>query len=147
MLQANNPCEESGHRDGFDSNDTPPNYIYPDVSNSQPVFPPTALGPSRTRNNRAHLACNHCRLRKARCDGQEPCINCLEVRMTCVYQDYSLPRLGRAIVALEKGRSRRIRTTFWDLSSNQICYIGPPLQHSNLTQISIAAETSSSSIT
>jgi len=41
--------------------------------------------PSRRRLSRAPHACQLCRTKKARCDGQHPCSNCRSRSSTCVY--------------------------------------------------------------
>ncbi|KAE8376782.1 hypothetical protein BDV26DRAFT_264982 [Aspergillus bertholletiae] len=50
--------------------------------------PPEHPGPSRKRR-RAKIACESCRTRKRKCDGQEPCGTCVQLEYDCHYNPTS----------------------------------------------------------
>ncbi|KIV80996.1 hypothetical protein PV11_08450 [Exophiala sideris] len=55
------------------------------MSSSQPII---FDGPPENRRVKTHLACETCRRRKSRCDGNRPsCRHCLEARRVCRYRD------------------------------------------------------------
>ncbi|RTE70341.1 hypothetical protein BHE90_015271 [Fusarium euwallaceae] len=41
---------------------------------------------SRRRRSKCSVACVHCRLRKVKCNGGQPCPNCVDHRSDCVYE-------------------------------------------------------------
>lgn len=47
---------------------------------------PGALTPASKRKPRVSLACEQCRTRKVRCDGQNPCSGCRHSGTSCVYR-------------------------------------------------------------
>lgn len=59
------------------------------------------------------VACNHCRARKTRCDGESPCSNCRKRNLMCQYQ----------LSAREAARRKRAQAA--DLASREKTMAGP----------------------
>ena len=57
----------------------------------------------RTNRLRVVRACNACRRRKIKCDGQATCANCHEVSLTCIYDEQS--KVSRARQAVFRGNT------------------------------------------
>jgi hypothetical protein len=69
--------------------------------------------PSRRHLPRALHACQLCRIKKARCDQQEPCSNCRARSSTCVYP----PRRNSRPVATRTGGERQPDTVIAERAS------------------------------
>jgi hypothetical protein len=93
-------------------------------SSTAPSSASLASGATSATNKRVPAACNFCRVRKLRCDGQVPCRQCARRAIECVYSEAAetRKRRRRAFTASE------VAGTAMDVS-----LLSPPSSHQQYT--------------
>ncbi|KAK9625521.1 hypothetical protein V6Z98_005597 [Aspergillus fumigatus] len=71
-------------------------------TNSKVAIPRIARSQSRNAVRRAKRACLGCRQKKAKCDGHQPCHQCVLFEAACEYAEGKEDRIKRRVVELEE---------------------------------------------
>ncbi|KAI7910407.1 hypothetical protein M0657_011385 [Pyricularia oryzae] len=91
--------------------------IYTVKQEHSPNESSVAASGQRHKHQRASVACNRCRLVKAKCDEQMPCTNCKEKNESCNYQKPEVKRKEKVQTELLETVAN-ISTSFADIKSS-----------------------------
>jgi len=117
----------------FKANNTPPQPARMSISSHVPTqrFPAVPISPvnttPRVKAKRTPTACEECRKKKQKCDGESPCQSCKEQHTECAYREVPPTKKDNSLekmIELMEGFSEQLQSL-----SGRIDAMGAALQH------------------